>query len=339
MKSFVPVLFLLSAYSSSAIAFTAIPEQSGFSGYLLAGASYANTRSNMLAGTKTVDLTSQTTDSLTTGAPGQDSLTTTVLGELRYSFPKQRTQLFVGQVFTDFIRYDVTDLLGVRREFTSLGTIGASYVFAGFVTSVWQDPYVVNAERVATDRKQSGWRLSWEQIFSTPLSLQYTLRNIELDEQSGRTQLALGNAEAQLLDRNGALHELQLFYEWEVDEHHSLTPELIYDNDDKDGRAMAAERFSIKLSHNFVKKEYGIVLVTAVSYSNADYEAVNPIYSITRKDKRYGLDFTYLQFGLFKNYQSQLAVVTNLYYFYEDANLDFYDTKIYGVTLSLLFRF
>lgn len=338
-KSVLPVIILLLAYSSGAAGFNAIPEESGFSGYLLLGASYANTSSNMLVGTKTTELTSKISHSLTDAPGSHDSLTTTVLGELRYTFSQQRTQLFVGQGFTDFIRYDVTDQAGIRREFSALGTVGVSYVFSGFVTSVWKDPYVVNAERQETDRKQAGWRLSWEQMFNSGWSLRYTLRNIKLDEQSGKTQLALSDAEARLLNRNGALHEWQLFYEWELNEHHTLSPELLYDKVDLDGRAMAAERYGFKLMYTFVKKEIGLVLVTAGSYTNADYEAENPIYGVTRDDKRYGLDVTYLQFGLFKNYQSQLAVVTNLYYFYEDANLDFYDTKIYGVTLSLLFRF
>ncbi|WP_455208031.1 DUF2860 family protein [Kaarinaea lacus] len=341
MKMFILSLsgLLLIVCSSYALAFNAISEQSGFSGYVLLGGSYANASSNMLVGTKTTDLTPTATDSLTAAPNGHDSLTTTLLGELRYTFARQRTELFAGQLFTDFIRYDVTNLLGIRRDFESFGIVGASYVFAGFVTTVWQDPYVVNAERTETDRKQAGWRLSWERLFDTPLSLQYTLRSIELEEQSGESQLALSDQQAQLLDRNGDLHELRLSYEWEINERHSITPELMYDNDDTEGKAMATERFGIKLMHTFIRKEIGLVLVTSGSYSGADYKAVNPIYNTTRNDKRYGIDFTYMQFGLFKKYQSQLAVVTNLYYFYEDANLDFYDTKLAGITLSLLFRF
>ncbi|WP_455223410.1 DUF2860 family protein [Kaarinaea lacus] len=331
-------VLLSSTYSSWVLAFTAIPEESGFSGYLLFGASYAHTSSNMLVGTKATELTPKATDSLTVTPSGQDSLTTTLLGELRYTYARQRTQIFVGQVFTDYIRYDITDLLGVRREFASLGTMGISYVFAGFVTSVWKDPYVVNAERVETDRKQAGWRFSWERIFNTPIALQYTLRRIELDEQSGKTQLGLSDQEAQLLDRNGNLHEWQLYYEWELNRYHSITPELIYDNVETDGRAMATDRFGVKLMYTFVRKELGLVLVTAGSYGSADYKAVNPVYGETRKDQRYGLDFTYMQFGLVKSYQSQLALVTNLYLFSDDVNLDFYDTRLYGITLSFLFR-
>jgi len=325
-------------YSSYAPAFTPVPDDPGFSGYLLFGASYARTSSNMLVGTKATDLTPETTDSLYDAPQGQDSFTTTLLGELRYTFARQRTQLFVGQEFTDFIRYDITDLLGVRHEFSSLGTMSVSYVYAGFVTQVWQDPYVVNAERVDTARKQSGWRVVWERMFNSPISAQYTYRNIELDEQSGKSQLGLGDQETQLLNRNGNLYEWQLFYEWKLNQHQSLTPQLIYDNVDTDGKAMAANRLGVKLMYTYIKEALGLVLVTAGSYSAANYAAINPIYSETRKDQRFGLDFTYMQFGLFKNFPSQLALVTNLYFFNDDANIDFYDTRLYGVTLSLLFR-
>ncbi|MCI0506126.1 MAG: DUF2860 domain-containing protein [Gammaproteobacteria bacterium] len=334
-----PIVPFVLAWSSCASAFETIPDKSGFSGYLLFGGSYVNTSSNMLAGTKTTDLTSTTTDSLTETPAGHDSLSATLLGEVRYTFAGQRTQLFAGQLLTDFIQYDVTDLAGVRHEFASLGIIGASYVFSGIVTTVWKDPYVVNAERADTKREMSGGRLSWEKLFDTRVSIQYTIRNIELDELSGTTQLSLSGEEAGRLNRNGDLHELRLSYEAELNEHHTLTPEIIYDNADLIGQAMAAERYGIKLLHTYIRKERGMVLATAGSYTEADYNEVNPVYNETRNEQRYGLEFTYMQFGLFKNYQSQIAVLTNLHYFKEDANLDFYDTRIYGVTLSLFYRF
>lgn len=327
------------AWSFSVPAFDAIPNQSGFSGYLLLGASFANTSSNMLAGTKTADLTYPTTDSLTSAPASRDSVSATVLGEARYTFAAQRTQLVAGQLFTDYVRYDVINSAGVRHEIESLGTMGVSYVFSGIAAKVWKDPYVVAAERIETDRKQQGWRLSWERMFATPVSLQYTLRAIEMDELSGKTQLALNEREASLLDRNADLHELRVWYEREVNERHRLTPELIYDNNDANGQAMAAERYGIKLTHTFVHEKFGLVLITSGSYTHAEYNALNPIYNETRSDKRYGIDFTYLQFGLFKNYPSQLALAANLYYFNEDANINFYDSRIYGVTLALLSRF
>jgi len=341
MKNLSIVLFLnlWIVYTPEALAFYAIPDEPGFSGYILAGGGYTKTSSNMIVGTRTTDLTSATTGTLTEAPESKGAYTTTLLGELRYTFAKQRTQLFVGQLFTDYIRYDVTNVLGVRRKFTDIGTIGVSYVFAGFVTRVWEDPYVVNAGRVETDRKQRGWRATWEQLFDTPVTIQYTLRNIELDEKSGTTQLSLSAQDAQLLDRNGDLHELLLSYEWELSENHTLIPEFLYDKNDTVGLAMNAKRYGLKLIHSYIKKEIGLVFITSASYANADYEAENPIYNKIRNDDRYGLDFTYLQFGLFSKYKSQLAAVTNGYYFYEDSNINFYDQKIYGINLSLLFRF
>jgi len=325
--------------NSSAFAFNAIPETSGYSGYVMAGAGYTETSSNMIAGTKRVDLTLSSTESLTEAPGTKSSSSMSLLGELRYTFSRSRTQLFVSQLFTDFIRYDVTNALGIRHEFQSIGTIGASYVFAAFVTTVWKDPYVVNGARSETDREQAGWRLSWEQLFGAPLALQYTQRDIEINEQSGRTQLALGEQQAQLLDRNGDLKELRLSYEWDLSEHHTLVPELLYDHADTAGKAMNAKRYGLKLTHTFLKKEIGLVLVTAASYTNADYDGRNPVFNKTREDQRYGLDLTYIQFGIFKNNRTQWALVTDAYYFKENTNIDFYDQKIAGINLSLLYRF
>ena len=320
-------------------AFTAIPDESGFSGYILAGGGYSKTSSNMIVGTRTTDLTTATTGSLTAAPESKGAYTTTLLGELRYTLAEHSTQLFVGQLFSDYIRYDVSNLLGVRREFRGIGVIGVSYVFAGFVTRVWEDPYVVDEDRVETDRKQRGWRVSWQRLFDTQFGVQYTLRKIELNEKSGTTQLSLNAQDAQLLDRNGDLREFQLFYNWELSENHSLTPELLYDWSDTQGLAMNAKRFGLKILYTYLKKQMGVVLITAASYTDADYEAENPIYIKTRNDDRYGLDLTYLQFGLFSKYKSQLAVVTNAYYFLDDSNINFYDQKIFGINLSLLFRF
>ena len=324
---------------ASSFAFDAIPEESGFSGYVMAGGGYTKTSSNMIVGTKTTDLTNSSTNSLLEEPASKDAFSATLLGELRYTFVSTRTQLFVGQLFTDYIRYDVTDTLGVRQEIESVGTVGAGYVFSGFVTRVWEDPYVVNADRIETDRKQAGWRVLWEKLFNAPITFQYTQRKIELDEKSGVTQLSLSPQDAQLLDRNGDLHELLLSCDWKISENHSLTPELQFDWNDTEGLAMNANRTGLKIMHTYIKEVIGLVLVTSASYANAEYDAENPVYNKIRNDKRYGLDLIYLQFGLFSSYKSQIAIVTNPYYFYEDSNINFYDQEIYGINLSLLYRF
>lgn len=341
MKNLPNVLFLSLCVvcASEVLAYTAIPDESGISGYVLAGGGYTKTSSNMIVGTRTTDLTYSSTESLYEAPAAKGSFSTTLLGELRYTFADTRTQLFAGQLFTDFIRYDVTNTMGLRQETKFLGTVGIGYVFSGFVTRVWEDPYVVNADRVETDRKQAGWRVAWEKLFSTSFTLQYTLREIELDERSGTTQLSLGAEEAQLLDRNGDLHEIQFSYDWDLSENHKLTPELLFDWSDTKGLAMNARRTGLKIMHTYLREAIGLLLVTSASYASANYDAENPIYNKTRNDKRYGLDLTYLQFGLFSHYKSKIALVTNAYYFYEDSNIAFYDQKIYGINLSLLFRF
>jgi hypothetical protein len=321
-----------------ASAFNEIPNQSGFSGYLMAGGGYTKTASNMIVGTRTADLTKTTADSLTS-APGTNGSTSiSVLGELRYTFAETKTQVAAGQVFTDYVRYDVTNLLGVRQE-TSKGTLGLSYVFSGFATQVWRDPYVVNARRTATDRDQQGFRLEWGRLLQSPVTFQYTYRNISLDERSGKTQLNLTEEAAGLLNRNADLHELQVSYERPLSERHTLVPELLYDIDDTAGKAMNARRYGVRMTHSYINKNIGVVLVSTASYTHADYEHVNPIYNETRQDHRYGLGLTYLQFGIFGRNRPQWALATNLFYFNEEANIEFYDTEIYGVVLSVMYRF
>ena len=76
---------------SESLAFTAIPKDSGISGYVLAGGGYTKTSSNMIVGTNTTDLAYSSTDSLFDAPASKDAFTTTLLGEVRYTFASSNT--------------------------------------------------------------------------------------------------------------------------------------------------------------------------------------------------------------------------------------------------------
>lgn len=313
-----------------------IPEESGFTGYLILGATYNNTGSNMFVGTKGGDLTEETAKSLTASPESKEAVGTTFLGEIKYTFANSRTQLMLGNVFTDFVRYDSTVLAGVRQDVEHVGTLGASYVFSGFTTSVWADPYVINQAREKTNRDQTGYRIAWERMFDTELQLQYTSRKIDIDEQSGKTQLGLTDAETLLLNRNGYYNELQFLYYGEISEHHILVPEFLYNQSDRDGKAMSGDSIGGRLTYTFLWLKTGSIVIANATYTEGDNDAINPIYNKTQSNTLTGVGITYLQFGWFG--LKELASVVDLYSFRDDSNIDFYDTKIEGMGLGFMYR-
>ena len=124
-------------------------------------------------------------------------------GEVTYTFAASRTQLYFGNQLEDFIQFDFSTLLGVRHELGDKSLIAASYVFSSVPTEVWEDPYLTNQRRSKTDRDSNGLRLEWDKIAGTGLGIQYTYRNIELDDEMSGQSLRLSASEMDLLDREG----------------------------------------------------------------------------------------------------------------------------------------
>jgi hypothetical protein len=314
-----------------------LPDKSGFHGYILGGATFTGARSHLLAGTRNSDLTSNKIASLDEAPDNHSSASPSLFGEVAYTFATSRSELFAGQIFTDYIRYDVTNMAGVRQALGHAGNLSVAYVFAGFPTYVWQDPYAVDVERNSTQRRVSGYRLNWEDVLGTAVTAQYTERHIDINERSGQTQLNLSSDALRLLDRNGTEHELQLLYTWQFLPHHTLAPELLYEIDEFTGEAMSARGFGTRVTHTYRRTDLGVILITSVLYQDFDYDAENPIYQRQRRENRYGAGITYLQFGLFAI--RELAVTTTVVDFRQNANINFYDMRIAGINLGVLYSF
>ena len=211
-----------------------------------------------------------------------------------------------------------------------------SYVFSSFPTEVWADPYVVNRKREETDRTSRGGRLTWDRILGSRLQLEYTYRDIEIDDElSGRTQLGLSEAQAELLNREGDHHRAEVLYVFKIGENQTLVPSLLYSNFDLDGEAMSHDRYALQLTHRYSRDRFS--LLTNAFFGTADYDEVNPIYGKERDDDRYGLSFTTFHHEIFG--LKDWTGVVNIAGYVEDSNIDFYDAQMLVFTLSGLYRF
>jgi len=315
-----------------------IPEESGFSGFLNLGAAYMKVETNMVKGTQVFSIGDNRIDSIYDGPESESKAIPILNGELRYTFSKSRTQLYVGNQLEDFLRFDYSTLFGVRKEFSDKSIGAISYVTTGITTEVWKDPYVANTKRDDTDRTANGFRLELDKAAGSMFGFQYQWRNVEIDDELSGTlgELGLTPAQISLLDREGEHHRGEVKYTWLLGGGHALVPALRLSRHDLDGDAMAFDRYALILSYAYRAQKYS--LVANASVGNQDYDKTNPIYGRTQDDDTYGVGLTaflHQPFGLPKSY----SLVGTLAYHETDSNIDFYDGSVLLAGTSLFYRF
>jgi hypothetical protein len=345
MSRIIIVLLLLSAGglfgTTPAYSITAIPQESGFSGFINLGAGAITAKSNMIAGNKLATIGKKRIDSLNDSADSKSDGIPLISGELAYTFASTRTQLYLGNSLEDFIRFETATLAGVRQELPDESIVALSYVSSLLRTEVWADPYVVGQDRTKTDRTSSGLRLGYAKILESDFEIQFTWRSIELDdERSGLTQLGqlglLSPDQAQLLNREGDSYEFEILHPFRFKQgKHLLAPALSYRRMELDGEAMANNHYQGQLTYAYFGNPLSIS--SNLIFAIADADKTNPIYLDKREDVIYGLSLS-IFYRDFLDTQG-LNLVGTAAGFRSDSNIDFYDTTIGLLGLSVLYRF
>jgi hypothetical protein len=335
------VLLVLSAggLSGAAPAYSMlpIPQESGFSGFINLGAGAITAKSNMIAGNNLATIGKERIDSLTGSPDSENDVIPLINGELAYTFASTRTQLYLGNSFEDFIRFDTAALAGVRQELPDKSIMALSYVFSAIPTEVWADPYVVGQDRTETDRTSSGLRLGYDKILGSDFEIQFTWRSIGLDDElSGLTQLGLPADQAKLLNREGDSYEFEVIYPFRFKQgKHILAPAFSYRRLDLDGEAMANDHYQGQVTYAYIGETFSFTgnLILGI----ADADKTNPIYLEKREDDIYGVSLTVF-YRRFLDVQG-LSLVGTIGGFKSNSNIDFYDTTIGLLGLSVLYRF
>ncbi len=335
----VVIIVFLGVFASTAYAQpTGIPQESGFSGLVNAGAGLWRVENNMVKRIGFFKIGDSNINSIDDKPKSEYSVSPILNFNLRYTFASTRTQIFLGNQLEDLLRLDTATLLGVRQELPDQSIIGVSYVFSALVTEVYKDPYDTNGSRDGTDRNINGVRLSYDNILSTDLSFQYTYRNIDIDKERSGSALALPNSQANKLDRNGDQHDIEFLYSYALQDggmKHTFIPSLKYSRFDLDGDAMSNNFFSFRLNYRYDVEQFAISVNGYYGY--ADYDKSNPIYGKTREDDRYGFGII----GFYKRFLGVegLALTANATLNRQDSNIDFYDSEIDLYFVSLLYTF
>jgi hypothetical protein len=235
------------------------------------------------------------------------------------------------------VRFDFTQQAGVRQELADKSNISAAYVFSGIPTQVWEDPYVEGQNRSRTDRNSTGIRLGYGGILGSQAHLQYTYREIDIDDERSGQFLGLTAAEQKLLKRDGDQHQLRLGYEFNLGTKESLIPELVYTKDDRDGDAMSAETWGVQLTYANTGERFNLALTG--SYDSADYDKSNPIYGKTREDDSWGVGGTVFDKSLLRALGKDWWATATAAYYEGDSNINFYDSTLWTMGVGVLYRF
>jgi hypothetical protein len=319
-----------------AAAIDPIPEEGGFSGRVSVGASWLRVKTNMVSGTKFGDLSDDRINNIFDEPDSSTNINPLFGGELRYTFADIRTQAFIGAALIDRLRFDMSQAVGVRKQWDTTGIFEGAFLFNFVPLEVWEDPYLTGAKREETDQTSTGGRLSWSRIYNSNFHATYSYRDIEIDDELSGVSLGfLTPAQRALLDREGDHHQAELLYTHQLSENQWVGPAVQYDHYSLDGDAMSNDIYSVMLSHTYAAEKWR--LVTNLIYGYADYDEQNPIYLKTQDAHRYGVSTTLLYPNFFN--VENLTGAFGIGYLKENANIDFYDTEIVAVTASTMFTF
>ena len=325
--------------SSGAFAVTAIPADSGWNGYINLGIGAGTSESNMIAGIGSIDLGEEKISSLEDGPGSEDVVLPLIQFEVAYTLGENRTQFYLGNQEADPLSFDLATTLkthlGVRQEIPGIALVDFSLSASSLPLDVWKDPYVVDEKRGDTERTTSGLNITIDEIFGTGFELAWSSIEVELDDERSGEALGLSQAQQRSLDREGQVYNLQLSYDWKINDRHRLAPLIAWVDHDLDGAAMAEDGIALVLKHLYKRDRW--LLTSRVFYQDLESDARNPIFDQQGEADLLGASFTafYLKpFGL-QNWTANATVA----YQDKDSEIDFYDSTFGLVSFGMFYRF
>lgn len=335
MPALAPAILVAGSVQAAVI----IPEKAGWGGFVNLGVGGVNLESNLLAKSAfgLVDLGEERLDSLDDSPDGQSSAVPMFNFELSYTFAESRTQVYLGNLLEDFLRFDMNSLLGVRHQIGDAGIIGANLRKTSIVTEVWRDPYVIGERRQETDRNATGYAIFWQRILGSALEVEYGSVEVDIDDERSGEWLELSPGERRLLDRNGDINRLDIRYEFaSADKRHLVTPGIRFMDNDRDGDAVSYDGAALGISYIYASSQRWYHVVN-LAYADFDFDSVNPAFGVKDGIERIGGSLTSFYVAPF-GWKGWHANAT-LSWFDDDHDIDFYDTSARMIGVGMLRRF
>ncbi|MEG0008871.1 MAG: DUF2860 family protein [Aeromonas sp.] len=310
----------------------AIPRQSGWSGFLLGGVTASSHESNFYAGGDS----NNRIDSL--GSPGSENGFAPLLNaDIRYTFADTRTQVFLGNLIQDALRFDFTQQFGIRQEMGDKGIVAGSVVFNVMPVELWSDPFATGVDRSSTDAKSKGVRFAWDKIWGSNFNGSITTREVDLDEEHSGQQYDQrnGTSYAPVLNRNGKIHDMELSYQWHFGDGQVLEPAILYKQAKLDGSAESFKNTGLQLTYAKRGPQWSIVSNAYVG--KREYDEANPIFGQRADAGEFALTGTFFWHSLLG--VKDLSGTITAAYSQANSDIGFYDTQTSTFSTGLLYNF
>jgi len=307
----------------------------GLSGFFHITGGIFNYRTNTVAEFLRSGISGKVTNSLYTVPDAEFQATPLGALELKYTFKNKNTQLFLGSSILDVVRLDFVQQIAVRKLFENDGYVSIGILLSTVPVSVWEDPFIVDLERVETNRNSLGARMEWVNIAQSNIGIQYDIRKIELVEHSG-SSLGLSIDEQKLLDRNGFTHRMTINYTKKISNSHTFVPIINLSYSDTKGESKKGIGMSAEISHAYRKNRF--VLATNLSGGYRKYKAINPIYQTRQSNTEFGIVES-LFYRLNNNPNRELLMTTSLAYVQSKSNINFFTQNGLLAQIGVMLRF
>ncbi|EGU48982.1 hypothetical protein VII00023_03573 [Vibrio ichthyoenteri ATCC 700023] len=332
MKSLIPI-FATSVLLTAPVLAALAPEQ-GLSGNITV---LTMTTSNSSALDVKQDK-SQSVADLNSSGSAQVSVLPGLLGSLQYTFGDElNKQLFMGTSRDDIVTGSLAFEIGYRQQFASGMVFDISALPTLISGEVWDDPYAVDEARNKTDLTGNVIRMQLSQIAGSNFSVDMAAGESDVDEErSGTKGLNLTPDEQKHLTRERNYFYLKTGYRYFLPEQQAiLQPSLHVTSSRPKGEALSFVSYGGELSYARKIERHGFVLTASAALR--DYDAQNPVFSQTRKDKDYSLFLAY-EYTDILGYQDW-ALVSFVGAKTTQSNIDYYTSEQYVVSVGLDYKF
>ncbi len=307
--------FILLFFVFTSISHAQNTKEDGFYGQILLGGEYST---GDLSLDDASESDNKTITSLNQSPKSNSEFYALIMGGIGYHFSSTNIDVSLGM--------ENGFGINVQHYAGDLGFFTAGIYYSK--EDVWADPFLINSARSETDRKALGYEIGWEMILETPLSLNYNLETIDIEND-------IAGKRNSRLKREGNIHNINASYGLFENNKHEVMTQLDYTIGDLDGSAMAYKGYGVSLSHIFHGNGWDIE--TTGSFTKNRYDGIHQKFNKERDDSLYQIEsaFTYYNPFGFKNY----FVTAFVSYGEKDSNINFYDQSLASTGIGIGYNF
>ncbi|ROR99004.1 uncharacterized protein DUF2860 [Sinobacterium caligoides] len=327
MKRYVSPLLLSLSVSP---AFAQLADSAGFSGELSINAGWISRSSNFNTdGDKTIADNTQ-------GPSSSSRALVMPLGSVAYTFGDGlNQQVFLGTSRDDIAVGTLALELGYRRQLADNTVVALSVLPTVLSGETWADPFLQGEKRHTTDETGMAYRVQLKDIAGSRFSVDAAYGVTEIDDERSGSAAGLSAADRALLARDSRSSYVKGSYNVPLSRTTFLQPSLRYVHTDADGEANSSDTVGAELS--VIKLMGRHNLAVTAGYQTRSFDADQPIYGKARDDDAISL-FAAYEYQQFMGWQDW-SLVSLVGYEDSDADIDFYDSSGYLLSLGMNYKF